>query len=196
MYALINVTKQHEAKMVLNSVEQFENVILGNIEGLDQGVALLSVMTDEQYCMRAKPYIESSIGEHLRHILDLYLAVQQSSEDSHVDYDIRRRGALVEVCRETGLKELNAIKSWLVGLSHDMAHEPITVMTEVSVVDTLVAKVPSTLLRELIFVSAHAIHHYALMTISARLCDFHTPRDLGIAPATLSSLRGDSTCVQ
>jgi len=182
--------------MVVDSAEQFRIVIQGNIEGLDQGIALLESMTNEQYCMGAKPYVASSIGEHLRHILDLYYSVQGAIDSNVVDYDVRRRGALIESCRKTGLDELFTIKAWLISLHYSDANKSVMVSTEVSVISTMIAEVKSTLLRELVFVSAHAIHHYALMTVSAKLCDFQAPKDMGVAPATLTSIRGDSTCVQ
>ncbi|PKH07678.1 hypothetical protein [Moritella sp. Urea-trap-13] len=180
--------------MVIDPVEQFKTVIKGNIEGLDQGIALLSGMTNEQYCMRAQPYIMSCIGEHLRHVLDLYYAVK--ADVDVIDYDVRRRGALVESCRLTGLAELACIKAWLLTLQPQMMNTKIVMSTEVSVVNTLVAQVETTLIRELIFVSTHAIHHYALMDISAKLCDFNTPKNMGIAPATLTALRNNPSCVQ
>jgi len=180
--------------MVSGPVEQFRAVIKGNIEGLDQGITLLMAMTNEQYCMSAKPYITSCIGEHLRHVLDLYYVLKEHVEV--IDYDVRRRGALVESCRMTGLSELEHIKTWLLTLQPHMMNNKIMMSTEVSVIDTLVAQVETSLIRELIFVSAHAIHHYALMDISAKLCDFNTPKNIGIAPATLTALRNDSSCVQ
>ncbi|WP_017222997.1 hypothetical protein [Moritella dasanensis] len=180
--------------MVIDPVEQFSTVIKGNIEGLDQGIALLVAMTNEQYCMRAQPYILSCIGEHLRHVLDLYYALK--ADVDVIDYDVRRRGALVESCRMTGLAELAEIKTWLLTLQPQMMNTNMVMSTEVSVVNTLVTQVETSLIRELIFVSTHAIHHYALMDISAKLCDFNTPKNLGIAPATLTALRNDSSCVQ
>ncbi|MFT5807762.1 MAG: hypothetical protein ACI9LG_002055 [Moritella dasanensis] len=180
--------------MVIDPVEQFKTVIKGNIEGLDQGIALLAAMTNEQYCMRAQPYILSCIGEHLRHVLDLYYVLK--ADVDVIDYDVRRRGALVESCRLTGLAELAEIKTWLLTLQPLMMNTNMVMSTEVSVVNTLVTQVETTLVRELIFVSTHAIHHYALMDISAKLCDFNTPKNMGIAPATLTALRNNPSCVQ
>ena len=180
--------------MVIDPVKQFRTVIKGNIEGVDQGVALLTSMTNEQYCMRAKPYVNSCIGEHLRHVLDLYYALKEQVEI--INYDVRRRGALVESCRVTGLNELQQIKTWLLSLQPSMMNNKMIMSTEVSVIDTSVAQVETSLIRELIFVSSHAVHHYALMDISAKLCDFDTPDNMGVAPATLTALRNDSSCVQ
>ena len=180
--------------MVIDAIEQFKKVIKSNIEGLEQGISLLTAMTNEQYCMRAKPYINSSIGEHLRHILDLYYALEKNSDV--INYDVRRRGALVETCRLTGLRELQQTKTWLLALEPNMMENKVTMLTEISVLDTQTVQVETSLIRELIFVSAHAIHHYALMDASAKLCDIETPKDIGIAPATLTALRNDSSCVQ
>lgn len=180
--------------MLIDPVAQFRTVIKGNIEGLDQGIALLAAMTNEQYCMRAQPYIMSCMGEHLRHVLDLYYSLKEHVDV--IDYDVRRRGAAVESCRLTGLSELAQIKIWLLTLQPQMMNTKIVMSTEVSVVDTLVVKVETSFIRELIFVSSHAIHHYALMDISAKLCDVDTPKNMGVAPATLTALRNNSSCVQ
>lgn len=180
--------------MFIDLVEQCRKVIKGNVEGLDQGIALLTAMTNEQYCMRAQPYITSSIGEHLRHILDLYYALNENI--AVIDYDVRRRGSLVESCRMTGLSELQQIKTWLLSLQPEVMNKAVLMSTEVSVIDTQVVQVETTLIRELIFVSTHAIHHYALMDASAKLCEVETPENMGLAPATLTALRNDQSCVQ
>ncbi|MFT5880515.1 MAG: hypothetical protein ACI86X_001643 [Moritella sp.] len=182
--------------VTVDSVDHFNTVIQGNIEGLEQGITLLTLMTNEQYCMRARPYVESSIGEHLRHVLDLYLALKRGSEKIIVDYDVRRRGALVESCRRTGLVELKQIKTWLLSLQPDHMNKTIIISTAVSVVNTLTTQIKTSLLRELVFVSSHAIHHYALMNVTAKLCDFQAPENMGLAPATLTALRNDNSCVQ
>ena len=54
---------------------------------------------------------KSSIGEHLRHILDLFFALAKQPDIGVVDYDHRRRGAPVETDLLVGISELQEIKS-------------------------------------------------------------------------------------
>ena len=182
--------------MLADSVKQFRAVISGNIEGVEQGIELLKNLTNEEYCMRAEPYLRSCIGEHLRHILDLYDALRQATAVMVIDYDQRRRGAAVESDRAIGLAELQQIKTWLLTLEPDIGLDKIVISTEVSLQSKQVAMIETSLLRELVFVSNHAVHHYALINISAQLCALKTPVNMGIAPATLTALRNEVSCVQ
>ena len=56
--------------------------------------------------------------------------------------------------------------------------------------------IPTTEIRELVFVGSHAVHHYALISIIAQLQGIETEENLGIAPATASFLREESGCAQ
>ena len=54
-----------------------KSVILGNVEAVQQGMRLIQSLTDEQYQYVAAPYVSSSIGQHFRHLIDLFCAVEQ-----------------------------------------------------------------------------------------------------------------------
>ncbi len=180
----------------MSSSSNLMPVIQGNLEGIEQGIELLLAMTNEQYIHQPKPFIESSTGEHLRHILDLYRALMMTEKANVIDYDVRRRGALVESCRQTGLSELHQVKGWLESLADDPVDRKIVICSEVLLSEKKVAQAETTLLRELIFVSSHTVHHYAMMSVTAKLCDFQAPLHMGLAPTTISGLRDDKQCVQ
>ena len=44
----------------------------------------------------------------------------------------------------------------------------------------------STLARELVYCIAHAIHHYALISVMARLMEVKLPENFGVAPSTVA----------
>ena len=44
----------------------------------------------------------------------------------------------------------------------------------------------SSLGRELVYAIAHAIHHYALISIMARLMEARLPENFGVAPSTVT----------
>lgn len=117
------MTTHNQPSLIKASDTMPPTLIIGNVEGIDQALALLDLVSDDHYQHIAKPYVQSSIGAHLRHIIDMYFSVMSysqprgSMDEILIDYDARRRGALVEVCRQTAIQELQLIKSWLRQLS-------------------------------------------------------------------------------
>jgi uncharacterized damage-inducible protein DinB len=168
-------------------------VIQGCIEALDQGRECLDVLTDEQYLETAKPHVNSAIGEHFRHLLDLFHAVYNSHNDtasSVIDYNFRRRGHTVETSRLRAMDEIAHFIHWLEGLDQDELKASVSILTEVSLTQKKAQLMTSTLERELTFVSLHANHHFAMARVTISLLNIHINGTFGLAPATLSYLRG------
>ncbi|QUJ69513.1 DinB family protein (plasmid) [Photobacterium sp. GJ3] len=164
--------------------------ITGNLEGIDQAITLIKQLNPQQYQHIAKPYVQSSIGAHLRHIIDQYFALMTCSPDHAViDYDIRRRGARVEHCRETCLNELAQIRHWLLTLPDIQLDNTVTIRSENSVMSQQVVQMTSTLRRELLFVASHTVHHFAVVRVAAEMCQVRTADIFSYAPATASYLR-------
>lgn len=179
-----------------------EQIIRGNIEALDQGIELVGNVTDEQYTKIVTPYASSSMGAHFRHILDMFHALKNSYQTATsvvntdaltvVDYDYRRRGAAVEDQRTVALDELKEIKSWMRVLGKNLStfgNVGVRIKTEVTLQDTQSVELDSSIFRELIFISSHAVHHYALITVIAKLQNISVNDSIGLAPATVSYLR-------
>lgn len=165
-------------------------LLKGNLEGIEQALALLNCLTEKQYTHIEKPYVESSIGAHLRHINDLYFALMvREQRQGLVDYDHRRRGANVETCLSTGIEELNQIKTWLLNLTESELLSTVKIQSETSIYQQVVCQMDSSLQRELLFVASHAIHHFAVMRVTAIACGIETEHIFSYAPATASYLR-------
>ena len=163
-------------------------VILGSIEVLHQLVQFIQQLDDESYSCSPQPLFDSPIGNHVRHILDIYQALMQD-QHSLIDYDQRRRGADVESKRVAALKELIIIENWLMALDSSEFETVKIVKTEVCVSQQNSEKFTSTLGRELCFASSHATHHLALLVAIAKSMNIKINGQLGIAPATATFLR-------
>ncbi|WP_375748585.1 DinB family protein [Vibrio sp. HN007] len=163
--------------------------ISGNIEAIDQGLELFSKLSDENYNYKAKPYVDSSMGEHLRHILDLYHAVINEAQTGVIDYDHRRRGAAVERERTIGIDELLQVKNWLENIETETLQKQVTILSEATISSQKICEVKSTLQRELLFVGSHTIHHFALINVVAKYLKLETDARFGYAPATATYLR-------
>jgi uncharacterized damage-inducible protein DinB len=145
---------------------------------LDQLATLLVRLDDGQYrCVRARD-VSGSVGGHVRHCLDHIAALARGFESGEVDYDLRVRGTAVETCRETARGEIGRL---LVRLEHIAGYSPDTpVWVNVSTPDLA----PSTLARELAFVSSHTIHHFALIALLLHEMGVRVPPRFGYAPST------------
>ncbi len=163
--------------------------IEGNLESLDQMMTFIKELTDSEYQYIAAPWFDSSIGQHLRHIVDLYLALMSPSTDHKINYDVRRRGAKVETSRATGLKELTDIRHWLTQITtHDM-NQDVLVSTEVTLSCQQTDVFKSSYGRELCFASSHLTHHLAIMAAIAKMAGVEVNPTLGLAPATATFVR-------
>jgi uncharacterized damage-inducible protein DinB len=164
-------------------------IINGSIESLDQMIGFIKSLTDETYKVAPKPLFDSSIGQHLRHILDVYMAIINGDDFEKVNYDIRRRGLALETMRTEGLMELKVVRHWLVTLDEASLTLATTVQTEVSVCSEQPAEMSSSIGRELCFASSHLTHHLAIMAAVAKFLGHKVSAEVGVAPTTATFLR-------
>ena len=173
--------------------------IAGSVESLDQIMTFIEGLTATEYQYIATPLFDSSIGQHLRHIVDLYLALMKSSSAQtsepfspdvcNINYDIRRRGAYVETDKNTGLAELSNIRQWLKSVAERDLSKDALVSTEVSLTSQQSEVFKSSFGRELCFASSHLTHHLAIMAAIAKVSGKDVDPYLGLAPATATFTR-------
>lgn len=141
---------------------------------------ILSSLSPDQYCAHAEGPFSSSIGQHMRHILDHYHALMLGYEAAHIDYNQRTRNSTVEVDPSLASEGWAQVQQWLESLKEIDHSKSINVVTEHN-------QVISTLGRELSFVSSHAVHHFAFIKQLAAMFKIDLPQNVGVAPATIKS---------
>ena len=128
---------------------------------LSQLVNLIDKMEPGQYNSPVNALSESSIGSHVRHIIEFYECLLIGAESGLVNYDARNRNHLLEtdsyfalsVLVET-INKINKIDcDRMLMLSMDLSADGAPF-----IVDT-------TLYRELAYNIEHAIHHMAIIKI-------------------------------
>ena len=164
-------------------------IVTGNLESLDQMISFIDSLSDAEYQYIPKPLFNSSIGQHLRHILDLLLALVNSTNEE-INYDVRRRGALVETDKRQGLKELNDVRVWVSNISNNEINRDVLVHTETSLNTQQTDSLKSSFGRELCFAASHLVHHLAIMAAIAKMAGKEVDSKLGLAPATATYERG------
>ncbi len=106
-----------------------------------------------------------------------------------LDYDRRRRDCRVESVRAAALEATGDFRKSLAGLEVFVLGRPLTVKCKIHYAIDRSQQVASTALRELMYVVAHAVHHFALIAVMAKVMDFPLPGDFGVAPSTLQHHR-------
>jgi uncharacterized damage-inducible protein DinB len=128
----------------------------------------------------------ASIGGHYRHCLDHFSSFVRSLDAGEVNYDRRDRDPKIENDPEHALRITRQLRQIFEALSPDILKRPTAARGEVSYVAGESPVTKSSLGRELAYVIAHAIHHYALITVMARMAGTWLTDDFGIAPSTLA----------
>lgn len=138
----------------------------------------------EKYNYIERPYFESCLGKHLRHVIDHYLCFQRDLTSGLIDYDQRTRSSQLETDKDYALSVINDITVFL----HSLAGAPDSTLQVVLCSDVNVPRgeaTNSTVRRELQFLQGHTVHHYALIATMLRFYGVDTSREFGVAPSTL-----------
>jgi uncharacterized damage-inducible protein DinB len=155
------------------------------IDILRQGEDLLRVLSAQNYARRVPVVFNASIGGHYRHCLDHFASLLLALDVDAVDYDRRQRDPAIETRPDLARALTAEMRRTLEQLEPEALRSEVTARCEVSYTHGNSPVTRSTLGRELVYCIAHAIHHYALIAVMARLLDVSLPDDFGIAPSTV-----------
>jgi len=133
------------------------------------------------------------MGGHYRHCLDHFTSLRRGLEAGLINYDRRDRDPEVETEPDVALRLTRDLRQWLERLPAAGFDRTLRVRCEVSYHEGRAPEMTSTFGRELAYGVAHAIHHYALMAIMARLMDVALPDTFGVAPSTVAHQRKGRT---
>lgn len=138
--------------------EEMDAILKPIIFNLKKGESLLNRISTSIYTNKNVGPYYSSIGEHLRHILDVFDCIFDGLSSGKVDLTARKRNGQVETEIKAGLEYL---ESTIIQLQ-DMAALAPDLMVEVS--DDLglgMVVTPYTLAGAMCQAHSHAIHHFA-----------------------------------
>jgi hypothetical protein len=165
--------------------EHTRRILTAAIDILRQGEDLLRSLSVENYTRRVPAVFNAAIGGHYRHCLDHFTSLLLALDADEVDYDHRKRDPRIETQPEFALVLTAEMRRRLEQLTAETLCTEVKARCEVSYSqgDSPVAR--STLARELVYCIAHAIHHYALISVMGRLLEAKLPEHFGVAPSTV-----------
>lgn len=157
---------------------------------LDQGEALLVEIGTEIYTRKVPAAFNASIGAHYRHCLDHFETLLVAAATGDLNYDARERGTLIESDPWAALNATRSLRENYLALTEHGLARTINVTCKTSYTSDGSQVSASTFGREIMYVVAHAVHHYALIGIMLALMNLTPPAGFGVAPSTLKHQRG------
>lgn len=152
------------------------------VENLEKGKYLLTNISDAKYADKSIPPYHSSIGAHVRHILDVFQCVFDGLENKSIDLTKRERNTQVESFTASGLNYFDSIINQLNKLSKEEFDATVCVIDDLGGGKITVN---NTLAGILVQAQSHAIHHYASIGYMLHFLEVNLPIDcFGVNPTT------------
>lgn len=151
-------------------------------KNLHRGIRLLNCIIDDEYsnCTIAPYY--SSIGIHMRHILDVFDCVFDGLESGNINLINRKRNELAENCTQHGIAYFEEILHRLKLLENADFNKIVMVTDDLGLG---IVSANYTLGGILIQAHSHAIHHFASVGYVISQLGIELPdADFGFNPTT------------
>jgi hypothetical protein len=134
-------------------------IIQSTLKTLQKSQVLLQGLSNNELCdATVSPYY-SSIGSHIRHILDFYDCLLTKHTDGTIDLTARSRNKAVESDCGSAQDYLNLIRDKLNAASFDIK-DTVMVIDDLGLGKT---EIPYTYGALLAQANSHTIHHYAII---------------------------------
>ena len=141
----------------------------------------ISLLSPSQYVQQCSNLSNNTIGQHVRHVIELFQCLESGYSDDSVNYETRKRDVLIETDRDLALQLLQKIylqlhkpdKHMVLHASYDEhSDEPISI--------------PTNYFREIAYNLEHTIHHMALIRVGIKeVSDIEIPEEFGVASSTV-----------
>jgi uncharacterized damage-inducible protein DinB len=147
------------------------------ISSLDELIDLLQQLSDDDYSRPREQLSGSSVGEHSRHITEMFQCLIRFYSGGTIDYDLRERNKELETRTTSAIIALHDVKANLAKENRDLLLAQRVEGEEIVV--------NSSYFRELLYNLEHCIHHQALIKIGVRDMNVSVSPNFGVARSTI-----------
>jgi len=149
-----------------------------NQQTISEFIEVLLQLEHEVYVFPCPEISNASIGQHTRHIIELYQALLSGYETGIVCYDQRKRDKEIENSSSHAVNILNKISNEIL-----LTDKKLMVEYELNG-ETF--QLESNYFRELMYNLEHMIHHQALIKVALNQhSNMNLNESFGVAPSTL-----------
>jgi len=152
------------------------------VQILQELISFLEKITPSHYTQQCQSLSGASIGQHVRHTIEMYQCLYQGYENGSVNYTQRKRDVQIESSEVYAIECLQTIVSQLY-----LQDKTLFLVNENE-------ELFSSYKREILYCDEHAIHHLALIKVGINEIGGYTISDsFGVAPSTIKYRQ---SCVQ
>ena len=139
---------------------------------------LLKQLSKEDYVLPCYGLSNTTIGEHTRHIIEMFQCLNTQYENGIVNYDLRKRDYLIQTDTNFAEKTIQEIVA-------NLDKQNINLNLQ-QIVDGEELLVESNYNRELLYNLEHCIHHQALIKVALLLSEsVKVDANFGVARSTI-----------
>lgn len=139
---------------------------------------LLNQLTMDDFVYHCPYLSNATIGEHTRHIVEMFQCLHVQYSEGVVNYDSRKRDRTIET-------DLNSAKAAIENCLNEL-EKPNKSLRLVQLIEGYEITTESNYNRELLYNLEHCIHHQALIKVAVlQLESVQISASFGVAPSTL-----------
>lgn len=145
---------------------------------LDGLIDLLQQLSDDEFSKPCRHLSNASIGEHTRHIIEMFQCLENFYAIGTINYDNRERNGRIQTDTKFAIEKIKEIQKSLRSENKKIELE--------HVVDGKVYRIETNYYRELLYNLEHCIHHQALIKVAVLQCEAVKIDDnFGVARSTI-----------
>ena len=138
-------------------------------------------LTKEEYTQPSNILFNASIGQHVRHIIELFLCLEKGYETGLVNYEKRKRDYTIETDKDFAIQLLKDIYHRLERPDRELVLEAEDYEDNSSIVC-----IQTNYYRGVAYNLEHTIHHMALIRVGVtEVSTIVLPKEFGVAYSTL-----------
>lgn len=139
-------------------------------------------LNNEQYCKKINTLSGATIGQHVRHVVEMFVCLQEGYVTGTVNYEKRKRDITIESSNEVAITLMNQVNTSLFKENKELILEAGFDENSFEL-----NRIPTNYFREIAYNLEHAIHHMALIKIGIMEVsdDVTLPEGYGVASSTI-----------
>jgi len=157
-----------------------------SIQTIEQFKEILSKLSQEDYVRPCAELSNATIGQHTRHLIELYQCLINGYDAAQICYDKRKRDTKIQEEIDFAIVQLCNVQKQL-----EKPNKELKVSYELGEDEVFLE---SNYFREVMYNLEHAIHHHALIKVGINvMTTLELPESFGVAPSTMQHRK---VCVQ
>lgn len=145
---------------------------------LNELIDLLDQLQNSEYANPCAELSNASIGEHTRHIIEMFQCLENQYGCGVVNYDKRERNVLIQTNTDFAIQSIIEVQNNI-----EKENKKIELQ---QIIDGEEIRIESNYFRELLYNLEHCIHHQALIKVAILQCEnVQIDANFGVARSTI-----------